>query len=252
MSILNVVLILVAGIAAGFLNTVAGGGSLITMPTLIFLGLPSAVANGTNRIALMVQNIVAVTNFRRKGFFNLKLSVMLGIPAVFGSIVGSRLAISLPDELFNRILAVVMIIVLGLIIWNPKKKESGNAETLLPKNRLTAMIAFFFVGIYGGFIQAGTGFIVITTLTLLTGFSLVRINSLKVFVIAMYMFSSLMVFIISGNVDWILGLTLAVGNATGAWLGSNFAVSKGDKWIRVILVVTVVAMAAKLFGIFGR
>jgi len=81
MDILHIALIIAVGIAAGFLNTVAGEGSLITMPVLIFLGLPSAVANGTNRIALMAQNIVAVTNFRKKGFFDWKLSIMLAIPA---------------------------------------------------------------------------------------------------------------------------------------------------------------------------
>ncbi len=253
MSIVKIVLILVTGTAAGFLNTIAGGGSLIAMPVLIFLGLPSAVANGTNRIALMTQNLVAITNFKRKGFFDLQFSLKLGIPAVLGSIIGSRFAVGLPDEIFNKILAVVMVIVLALIIWNPgksKKNESGKVQ-LSTKHQLGAMIAFFFVGFYGGFIQAGVGFIIIATLSVITGLSLVKINSLKVFVVAMYMFSSLMVFIVSGKVNWILGLTLAVGNSLGAYLGSNFAVAKGDKWIRIILVVAVLTMAAKLLGLFS-
>ncbi|MCK4260858.1 MAG: sulfite exporter TauE/SafE family protein [Halanaerobiales bacterium] len=251
MTLLKIILILLTGTAAGFLNTLAGGGSLIAMPVLIFLGLPSAVANGTNRIALMVQNIVAVTNFRRKGYFNLKFSLMLGIPAIIGSIIGSTIAVDLPDAIFNKILAVVMVIMLALILWNPKKQLEASIEKMTLKRRIFAMIAFLFVGIYGGFIQAGVGLIIIVTLSLITGLSLVKINSIKVFVVAFYTISSLAIFIMNGKVNWILGLTLAVGNGFGAWLGSNFAVSKGDKWIRVVLVIAVLAMSAKLLGLFS-
>ncbi|HPE15914.1 MAG TPA: sulfite exporter TauE/SafE family protein [Oscillospiraceae bacterium] len=239
------------GVAAGFLNVVAGGGSLIAMPVLIFLGLPSAVANGTNRVALMAQNTVAVMNFRRKGYFDWKLGLTLAVPAAIGSMVGSSIAVSLPDEIFNKVLAVVMVVVLILTIWNPQKKLKGNKETLTGRDKVIGAIVFFCVGVYGGFIQAGVGFIIIAALTLLTGYSLVKVNSLKVFVIAIYTISSLIVFIVNGKVNWIIGLSLAVGNSLGAYLGSNFAVNKGDKWIKVILVIAVVAMSLKLLGVFS-
>ncbi|WLR51835.1 sulfite exporter TauE/SafE family protein [Bacillus tianshenii] len=243
---IDAVIILVAGVAAGFLNVVAGGGSLITMPMLIFLGLPSAMANGTNRIALMAQNIVAITSFRKSGYFDGKLGIMLAIPAVLGSIVGANAAIQLSDEVFNKILSVVMIIVLLLIIWKPTKHLSPQEEA--SRNRKIAMIvAFFFVGFYGGFIQAGVGFIIIAALTVLSNMTLVKINSLKVFVVAIYMLSSLIIFIINGEVHWGYGLTLAVGTSIGAWLGSRFAVSKGEKWIRIILIVVVIGMAVRLW-----
>lgn len=251
MSLTKIILILLAGTGAGFLNTVAGGGSLITIPTLIFMGLPSAVANGTNRIALMVQNIVAISNFKRKGFFDFKFGLMLAGPAIVGSIVGSSLAVDLPDAIFNKVLAGVMVIVLALIVFKPQKKLQTGPKELTTKNKIVAMLAFFFVGVYGGFIQAGVGIIIIATLTLVTGMNLVRINSIKVFVVALYMVSSLAVFIINGKVNWLLGLTLAVGNAIGAWLGSTFAVEKGDKWIKIVLVVAVLTMAAKLLGVFS-
>jgi len=246
MNILQIILILIAGTAGGFINTLAGGGSLLTLPVLIFLGLPSAVANGTNRIALMIQNIIAVSNFKSKGYFNPRLGLMLAIPAVIGSIIGARMAILLPDLVFNRILALVMILMLGLILWNPTGKLSQTRENLSQKRQITAIITFFFIGIYGGFIQAGVGFIIITALTLITGLSLVNINSIKVFVILIYMFSSLFVFIYSGNVNWLLGLILAVGNGFGAWLGSTVAVKKGDKWVKIVLVIAVVLMAGNL------
>jgi hypothetical protein len=251
MDLKSIGLILVVGVVSGFVNTIGGGGSLLSLPALIFLGLPSAVANGTNRVSLMMQNIVAVVNFKQKGFYYPKLSLMFGLPAVIGSIIGAKLAISLPEEVFQKILAIVMLVVLVLIIWRPEKKylKNINIEKLSRVRLIIAMIAFFFVGFYGGFIQAGVGFIIIAILVLVTGMSLVKINSLKMFITGIYIFSSLLVFIISGKVNWILGFILAIGSAIGAYLGSNFAVAKGDKWIRIFLIIYVLLMSSKLMGL---
>ncbi len=243
---IKIFIILCAGTAAGFTNTMAGGGSLLTLPALIFAGLPSAVANGTNRIAITVQNIIAVSTFKQKGFFDFKLSLMLAIPAVVGSLIGARIAISISDEFFNRLLALVMLIMMAIILWNPTKRFTKVIENLSTKRKTIAIITFFFVGIYGGFIQAGVGFIIITALTLITGLTLVKINSIKVFVVGVYTISSLMVFIFSGNVNYIYGFILGIGNGLGAWLGSIFAVKKGDKWIRIILVIALIFMSINL------
>lgn len=251
MSPLSILFVLATGVLAGFVNTVGGGGSLLSMPMLILLGLPSAMANGTNRIALMVQSIVALTNFRSKGYFDIKLSLKFGIPALIGSIVGASFAVSLSDRLFNIILAVVMLIVLFVIVFEPHKKYIYGQTQINRKNNIIAMIVFFLIGIYGGFIQAGVGFVIIASLSVLTGFSLVAINSLKVFITIIYMFASLIIFIISGNVSIILGLILSVGMGIGAWLGASFAVAKGDKWIRIILIISVIAMSARLVLTFN-
>ena len=253
MEILNVGLILVTGIVAGFMNTLGGGGSLLTLPMLIFLGSPAAVANGTNRIALIVQNIVGVSNFRRKGFFYPKLGITLAVPAVFGSLIGAKFAISVPEELFQKILAIIMIVVMILILTRPEKRflKEIEGENLSTVRLVVSIFVFFGVGLYGGFINAGVGFVIIVALTLITGMSLVKINSLKLFIVLIYISSSLVVFIIHGKVDWILGFTLAIGNALGAYLGSNFAVSKGDKWIRIFIVIAILSMSAKLLGLFN-
>jgi len=253
MEILDVGLILITGVAAGFMNTLGGGGSLLTLPMLIFLGSPAAVANGTNRIALIVQNIVGVSNFRRKGFFYPKLGIILAIPAVFGSLIGAKFAISVPEELFQKILAIIMIVVMILILTRPEKRflKEIEGENLSTVRLVVSIFVFFGVGLYGGFINAGVGFVIIVALTLITGMSLVKINSLKLFIVLIYISSSLVVFIIHGKVNWILGLTLAAGNALGAYLGSNFAVSKGDKWIRVFIVIVILSMSAKLLGLFN-
>lgn len=241
--ILKYVLVLAAGTAAGFFNVAAGGGSLITVPVLIFLGLPPAMANGTNRIAILSQNITSVSRFRKKGYFSPKVGLILGATASLGAFVGSSIAVDLPGEIFNKILSVVMILVLIFTLLG--KKKEGESDTI--KNIPVLAVVFFFVGIYGGFIQAGVGFIIIALFSLISGTTLVRTNSVKVFIVMIYTIPSLIVFIINGQIDWISGLVLAVGNSLGAIIGTNVSVSKGDKWIRLILTVTVTAMAIKLF-----
>ncbi|HEX7066489.1 MAG TPA: sulfite exporter TauE/SafE family protein [Bacillales bacterium] len=251
MSIENILLILAAGTAAGFINAMAGGGSLLTMPVLIFLGLPSATANGTNRIALLVQNLIGIWNFRSKGFFDWKLGLLLSIPAVIGSLVGASFAVSIPDGLFNKILAVVMIVIVIFVVWQPHKKMANTEKPATTGRKIAASIVFFFVGLYGGFIQAGIGFLMIASMSFIFGMSLVRVNAFKLFVAGLYIFASFFIFVIHGEVNWLLGFILAAGNGIGVWIGSHFAVSKGDKWIRIVLVIAVVLMAGKLFGVYG-
>lgn len=251
MSITHILLILAVGIVAGFINTMAGGGSLLTMPVLIFLGLPSSTANGTNRIALLVQNAIGIWNFRRQGFFEWKLSLWLSIPAVIGSIIGALFAVAISDNLFNKILAVVMVVILIFVIWQPHKRLVKEEKAPTRGRMIIACVSFFVVGLYGGFIQAGIGFLMIITLTMSFGMSLVKVNSMKLFIAGVYILASFVIFVIHGEVDWLLGCILAIGNAFGAWIGTHFAVSKGDKWIRIVLVIAVVLMAAKLFGIFS-
>ena len=245
-NLLHVLLLFGTGIAAGFLNTVAFGGSLIALPVLIFLGLPTAVANGTNRIAIFCQNFSAIMGFRRKGVSDFSYSILLAIPAVIGAVIGATIAVDIKDAVFNLILAVVMITMLVLTLINPTERLKDRIESEDKRSKIIAIVVFFFIGIYGGFIQAGVGLLVITALRLLTGIDLVRTNAIKVFVIFFYTVIALGIFIIKDKVNWYLGPTLAIGNACGAWLGSHWAVEKGDKWIKVVLIVAVVAFAIRL------
>ena len=245
-NLLHVLLLFGTGIAAGFLNTVAFGGSLLALPVLIFLGLPTAVANGTNRIAIFCQNFSAIVGFRRKGVSDFNYSILLAIPAVIGAVIGATIAVDIKDAVFNLILAVVMITMLVLTLINPTERLKDRIESKNTRSKIIAMVIFFFIGIYGGFIQAGVGLLVITALRLLTGIDLVRTNAIKVFVIFFYTVVALGIFIIKDKVNWYLGPTLAIGNACGAWLGSHWAVEKGDKWIKVVLIVAVLAFAIRL------
>ncbi|OHB48838.1 MAG: integrase, partial [Planctomycetes bacterium GWF2_40_8] len=173
MEIWHIPVVFTVGIIAGFINTIAGGGSLLTLPILIFLGLPTAVANGTNRLAIMTQCLFAVIGFKRKGVSNFKLSLLLSVPALIGAIIGAQIAVDLSDILFKRVLAIIMLLVLGLILWNPRQNVGRLMSSGL-NHFIITMIAFFFIGIYGGFIQVGVGFIIIAALTTIKGLNLVE------------------------------------------------------------------------------
>lgn len=246
MSLLEGIFLVAAGMFAGFVNSIAGGGSLLIMPLLIFMGLPSAEANGSNRVAIFIQNIFSVAGFRSKGVHAFPFAIWVAIPAVVGAILGSRIAVDIGDQLFNRILAVVMLTVMAITIFKPK--ISQHAEEALAKSKvLTSVVIFFFLGIYGGFIQAGIGFLIIAALTSVHGFNMSKTNSIKVFVILCYTLAAVIVFYLGDKIRWEYGLTLALGNSVGAWVGSRWSVGKSDRLIRMILLVMVIGLSIKLW-----
>ena len=179
---------------------------MITMPVLIFLGLPATVANGTNRLAITVQSVFAVAGFKRKGVSDFKSSLLMSLPALVGAVIGAQLAVDVSDMLFKRILAVVMILVIVLILWNPIRMRQGIAQydggmaSLGKSRRTVSMLIFFFIGVYGGFIQAGIGFLIIAVLTTISGLNLVETNSHKVFIVGVNAFFALIVFIFNSKI----------------------------------------------------
>jgi hypothetical protein len=234
---LSAIILFGVGLVAGFINVNAGGGSTLTLPTLIFLGLDSALANGTNRIAIFIQNISAVYSFKKEKYQQFNISMKLSLLTLPGSIVGALLAVNLSDAVFQKILGVVMI---GIIL-----SDEGN--TRIP---FSAYIAMFGIGFYGGFIQVGVGFILMAALQRLMKLNLVYVNMHKVFIVLVYTIPALLIFIFTDNVNWFFGIALAIGNATGAWWAAKFAVKKGEKLIKIILVIAVFIMSLKLLGVF--
>ena len=247
-------LLFVAGTAAGFVNVSAGGGSLLTLPALIFLGLPTSVANGTNRVAILFQCAIATGNYKRLGYSNLGLGLRLSIPAVIGAIIGSRIAVDIPDSLFRVILSLVMVMALVVLLLRRgsggRGSPSEGADGSSIGHPRLQLLLFFVIGLYGGFIQAGVGYLQLFALYVVGGLTLVRANCVKLIVAGLYMIPSLIVFLAYGKVAWIPALVLAAGTGTGGWLGSSFAVRKGEGWIRVVLAIAVLGMAGRLAGLY--
>jgi len=245
----HVLLILGAGLVAGFVNTMAGGGSFITLAALELAGLPAAMANGTNRVAIEVGAILSVLGFRKKGVSQFKMSLQFAIPALLGAICGAYVVVDLPELVFHRILAVAMLMMLAIVILNPKKRLQDHKIEMTPTRRALSCLAFVAVGFYGGAIQAGVGFLLIAALVLGAAQGLVRANSHKVFIVALYTLFALALFALKGQVNWLLGAVLSVGNGAGGWIASQLAVEKGDKLVRVVLGVMLAVMAVRYFGI---
>lgn len=241
------VILIAVGFVVGFINTVAGGASLISLPTLIFLGLPPTVANGTNRVAIVVQTAMATSGFKSKGVSTYPFNIYLGIAALFGALIGAGIAVDVDGDTFNRILAVVMLVVVLIILLRPNIKMEDLAERTTGKYLWISMIAFFLIGIYGGFINAGIGFIIILFLHYFNRMNLVRANATKVVTVLIYTISALIVFAFNDKVDWKVGGILAVGNGLGAWISSRVSVEKGDGFIKLVLVIMVSGMAIKLW-----
>ena len=233
------------GLVAGILNILAGGGSLLTLPMLIFIGLPASTANGTNRIAIFCQNIFAISGFRKRGVFPVRLALICTAPALIGSYFGATLAINIDDVLFKKILGLIMIGVMVFTALDPIKNLKIEEGKMSAFRLALLLVTFFGVGIYGGFVQAGGGFIIIAGL-LLHGLDLVRINAVKVIVIFAITIVALAVFIAHGEVDYGLGLALAAGNSVGGIIGTRLAVEKGHDWLKKVVTITVMVFAIKL------
>ena len=242
----RVLLLFLAGLVAGTLNVIAGGGSMLTLPLMIFLGLPPTVANGTNRVAIVIQNIGASWSFHRRGLISfpwLKLAIP---PTLAGAVIGTVAAVRVGDEAFQRVLAIAMVVVTVWMLWRRKEPE-GLGDTAPPTGlrRLGFAGIFFVVGLYGGFIQAGIGFLILATLTA-GGLDLVRGNAMKVTLVLAFTPLALALFAWNGKVDWAMGFSLAAGNFLGALLGVRLQVLKGHRWVRGVVTVTIVLFAIRL------
>ncbi len=237
------------GTVAGFINVMAGGGSSITLPALIFLGLDGALANGTNRIAIFIQNIFAISSFRQKKVHQFKNSFLLALWTLPGAVVGALVAVRISDEWFRDILAVVMLGIVVSMFFTPAGK-SGRQNVVLQKKPFLIYPVLLAIGFYGGFLQVGVGFLFMASFYHILKLNLVHVNMHKVFIIFMYTIPALAIFIYSGNVNWGFGLSLAAGNAFGGWWSAQLAVKKGDRFIRIILAVAILIMALKLFQLF--
>ncbi len=246
----RVITILVAGFVAGIMNTLAGGGSFIALAALDLTGLTTIAANGTNRVAIVFQDIAALAGFRSKGVSGVRASLHFAIPALFGAILGAYVVVNMPEIVFQRVLGVTMLVVLVVLIVNPKKWLSGRDVEMTTRRRLLTYLVFFGVGIYGGAIQAGIGIFIIMALVLTAGVDLIKANVHKAIIGGIYTIFALATFALRGEVHWGLGIVLAVGNSTGAWFSSRLAVEKGQQVVRIVLGISLVILSARYLGLF--
>lgn len=242
MSWTTVLLLLGGGVIAGFVNTVAGGGSVVTIPILVEI-VGASVANGTNRVAILMQQLGAVAGFQRGKAIPWSEVWPLAPPVVIGAVGGAYIATTVSADTMKQIFAAVIVLVAVSVLVKPSRWIGGGMPRLHQPWR---WIVFLAIGFYGGFIQAGVGFLLLAGLVLGSGFGLVKGNAAKVTLILLYTPLVLILFASADQVDLAVGLVLGVGNMTGAWIASNLAVKKGAGWIRWVLVGAALAAAARM------
>jgi uncharacterized protein len=243
----------VAGIAAGFIcgwvNTLAGSGSLVTLPVLLAMGLPANVANGTNRIAIVLQNAVGTASFRHKQVLDGRGGLLLAAPTALGAILGARIALNLDEQMMRRTIGALMVVMLVVVLIEPRRWLEGRPGGARQGVDWRQMLLFFAIGVYGGFIQAGIGIFLLASLVLGAGYDLVRGNAVKVLITLAQSVVALAVFALNGQVVWEIGILMALGTMPGAWVAAHMAVNKGVVFVRWVLIAVVVVSALDLFGV---
>lgn len=234
------------GIIAGFINVNAGGGSFLVIPTLILLGLSPNIANGTNRIGILAMTTVSIITFKFHGVSNLRFSTYLALPAIFGAYLGTMISIKIPPVLFKQILSVLMITMMIFSFYKPKQDRNMMTKFSLLRN-LASFVGFFFIGLYGGLIQAGVGFLMILILRSVHEMSLKMISSIRVAVVFYYTIIPIIIFIKYDRINWLYGLILAGSVSFGGWIGTKWNIKKQDNAIKKVVAISVIIMAISIW-----
>lgn len=237
-------LLVAGGFFAGGINSVAGGGSTLTVPLLVLAGVPGNAANGSNRIGILTSTVAAAASFARLGVKGFAHTGRIIVPVVAGSLVGSTAISRLSNDAFETLFGFLMLPLIVLSIFKPKARTDRPAWPYW-----LTFVVFFGIGIYGGAVQAGVGLVLLAALTR-AGFDLVTANHIKVLVNVVVTAVALPVFIANGQVRWIPAIVLAAGFTAGGWFGARFAVKGGERYIRAAMVVATLILAGSLLGLY--
>ncbi len=245
-------LIAAAGVGSGLLNVLAGGGSLIVMPVLLEAGLPGPMTNGSTRVGILAQNAAAQARFLRGGQRPDRETLMLAALALPGAVLGAWFGVKLEGAAFKWVLAGVMVAAwasMALSWWRERRAATADVDDqapAAPPPKWVVALAMTAIGLYGGFIQAGVGLLIMAVLERVLRVDLVRVNVLKVWIVAIYTVPVLGVFAARGAVNLTVGLTLAVGTTLGGWLGARLTLKRGSGFIRVVYSLVLLALLVKM------
>ncbi len=251
--LISAIALTAAGVAAGFVNTLAGGGMMITLPVMVFVGLPETLANGTSRFGILFQTSSSAWAYYRKNVLDTARLKRVVPPVLLGAAIGAFAGANLPDQVFRLIFGGVMIAFAALLLKKPKKADNEVRSTLNSRfdSAWTRWLILVPVGLYGGMIQAGMGYVVLGALTVGFGFTLMEANILKVALIGAYTPMVVAIFLGHGELNILVGVLLALGQAAGAWIGAHVALDRGVGLVRGMLLLVIGLSSLQLFGVWG-
>jgi uncharacterized membrane protein YfcA len=229
-----------AGLVAGAVNTVAGGGSFVTVAALVAMGLPVSAANATSRVGVLVQSSVAAASFRARGVSgggDLRSQVAV---SVVGAAVGALLSLWIDPKAFEQALAVGMVVTLSVSLLRPRSWTTPGPPSPW------RWPALFATSVYGGFIQAGVGVLMLPCLIQLGGVNAVSANARKALLLVAFNLPSLLLYVWADLVIWDMGLVLALSSAVGGWIGAHLTVGYGPRFVWVVMVGVVFLTVGRL------
>ncbi len=246
-----IILLVISGFIIGIINTLAGSGTAVGYAVFMWLGLPPSWANGTVRIGVVPQTFAAALNFYKHKLLDLKSAAYIAVPITIGSVLGAQIAVTIDQEIFKKVIGIAMLIILFFIIFKPEKflKEKSNKHEI--RHKIWHLLLYFVIGAYGGFIHVGVGIFLLIALVVVSGYDLVKANSLKVFVVFIYTPFAMAVFMINGDIHYAMGLLAAIGNTAGGIVASKFAIKHGSEPLRWFLMIVIIVFSAYLFGVIN-
>ena len=248
LSIEGLALLAVAGVLATIINVIAGGGGMIVLPALIALGMPVHIANGTYRLGVITQSLAGVTAMRGQAQVEGPALVPIMIPMVAGGAIGAALATWIPATVLKPIVLVTMVGMAALIAFRKQTLIADDGPTRAPGDVPWSYLGLFFSGLYGGFIQAGTGFLILGVLVGTLRYDFVSANAVKLIATLAFGSVALAIFVWAGQVAWIPAIVLAAASVVGARLGVKIMLKvpmAGLRWF-VFLCVVATCIAAWL------
>lgn len=247
------IIAILGGFIAAIMNTLAGYGSIITLTILMdVLGLPANMANGTNRVNILANSLAGSLGYHKNGKLDFSNGKWLIIIVCIGALCGVLLAINVSNEQFRAIFKYLIIVLFLSIIIKPKRwiRESNDLRDV-PLWKM--FLVYFPIGFYGGFIQMGMGIVFLMATVLVSGFTIIRANALKMVIVFLYTILTLIVFHYNGLVDWKIGAVLSIGTAMGGYLTANYSskIKNANLYAYRFLVVVVFIVLLYTFGAFS-
>lgn len=244
-----IAILIIAGFLVGIINTIAGSGTVITYSLFMMLGLPINIANGTIRLGVVMQTLASTLNFKKHNALDWKKGLKLAIPVVIGSVLGAQIAVEINKDIFEKILAATLIVMLFFIFYRPERWLKGQLKKIQAKPTIIQLLLFFAIGLYGGFIHIGVGIFMLSVLVLNAGYDLVKANAIKVMTVFLYSPFALFVFIMNDQVHFGMGLIAAIGNFFGGIVGSKMAINWGSNFVRWVLILVLTAFSGYLLNL---
>lgn len=241
---LSLIVIFIIGFIAAFVGTNVGGGGLIIIPLLVFLGMPPKIAIATMRVGTLGLT-GSIYEFHKSKKIDYKIAIPAAALSLIGAYIGSNVLIEMPDDIVSKLIGILTLVVLGVVVTN----RSAGIKHITIKNKWLeplGYLLFIFVGFWGGFFGGGTGIFASYVLIFMFGQTFLESAGTRKISIVAYSLISLAVFAANGMVEWTSGLVLLVGMFFGACAGASYAIKKGDKWVRALFVIVVIISAIKL------